>query len=219
MCSCCNDIGWIDTAQGMIECQCRIERRTKRLLAKSGLDNVVDNYTFDNYIAKADWQKHIKATAQAYVKDHAGKWFFIGGQVGAGKSHICTAIVGQLLKAGIPCRYMLWRDDVVKLKAVVTEDTEYQGIISKLKDIDCLYIDDFFKTERGKVPTAADINVAFELINYRYNKQLPTLISSEKTIDELLDIDEAVGSRIYQMTRNSCLEIAKDKSKNMRLRA
>jgi DNA replication protein DnaC len=199
------------------ECKCRIERRTKRLLAKSGLENVIDNYTFDKYIVNDGWQQHIKQTALKYAANPVN-WFFIGGQVGAGKSHICTAIVGELLKRGIACLYMLWRDEAVRLKSVVTDEFEYQTGINKLKQIDCLYIDDFFKTERGKMPTSADINIAFELLNYRYNKQLPTLISSEKTIGELLDIDEAVGSRIFQMTKDSCLEIAADKSKNIRLR-
>ena len=42
---------------------------------------------------------------------------FIGGQVGAGKTHLCTAMVGEFLKRGISAKYMLWRDDALKLKA------------------------------------------------------------------------------------------------------
>ena len=87
------------------------------------------------------------------------------------------------------------------------------------KKAEVLYIDDLFKTEQGKNPTTADINVAFEILNYRYrNPQLITLISSEKTIQELVRIDEAVGSRIFEMSRDFCVNIGKDIKKNYRLK-
>ena len=93
---------------------------------------------------------------------------------------------------------MLWRDDIVKLKACVTDSEEYSRQIKPFKSVQVLYIDDFLK---GKV-TEADINIAFEILNYRYhNQSMRTIISSERSIEEVLDIDEAVGSRIYERSR------------------
>ena len=81
-----------------------------------------------------------------------------------------------------------------------------------------LYIDDFFKTERGKSPTSGDINIAFELLNYRYiNGQLITIISCERDVDEVMRIDEAVGSRIYERTRGNCVCIDSKPGRNYRL--
>lgn len=217
-CSKCKDTGWIIGEEEAMECQCSIDRRNALLLKQSGLDKVIDTYTFERYIAKEPWQKQVLEKAKDYVADYNNKWFFIGGQVGCGKTHICTAIVKELLQQNIPAKYMLWRDEIVPLKACVTDDEMYQNKIYRLKTITCLYIDDFFKTEKGKYPTTADVNIAFEVVNHRYNNKLSTIISSEKTIDELLDIDEAVGSRIYQMTKESYVEIGNDRSKNMRLR-
>lgn len=60
-----------------------------------------------------------------------------------------------------------------------------------------LFIDDFFKDDN---PTKADIQNAFEIINARYtNNKTITLISSERTVDELKQIDEAIASRIFEM--------------------
>ena len=119
---------------------------------------------------------------------------------------------------------MLWRDEVVQIKAVVTDDYHYASLINPLKNAAVLYIDDFLKTPRDgngifKKPTDGDINVAFELINHRYaNKNLITIISCEYDIDEIVDIDEAVGSRIYQRTKEYCNFIKRDKTRNYRMK-
>lgn len=200
------------------ECRCMEIRRSMSRLQSSGLSGLVERYTLENYTTGGNWQKRIKESALRFLESPKGNWFFVGGQVGAGKTHICTAIVGELMRRGIPAKYMLWRDEAVRLKGMVNEEGEYAKRIGMLKTIPCLYIDDLFKTERGKAPTTADINLAFEILNYRYiQKDLITLISSEKIIDELLEIDEAVGSRIYERTKGYCLQIAKDPGKNMRL--
>lgn len=206
------------------ECKCMEIRRSVWNIEKSGLKSLMSKYTFDNFKAESQWQKDFKADAQRFVKDHQGKWFYAGGQVGAGKTHICTAIVSEFLNQGIAARYMLWRDEIVKIKAAVNDDIEYAAAVNPLKTASVLYIDDFFKTSnddygKKKPPTAGDINVAFEILNYRYNNdKLVTIISSERTVDELLSCDEAVGSRIYQRTKDYCWVIGKNTKKNYRLR-
>lgn len=209
----------VDGYEVMLPCECLEFRKTLHKIQKSGLKNSIDKFTFDSFTANTDWQEYIKNRAKAFVNNHENKWFYIGGQVGCGKTHICTAIVGELFKQGKTGQYMLWRDEAVKLKASVNDSTEYQKLIKPLKTVDVLYIDDFFKTERDRQPTQADINIAFEILNYRYsNDDLITIISSERTINELLDIDEAVGSRIYERTRESNIIINRDRTKNYRLR-
>ena len=143
------------------------------------------------------------------------KWFYIGGAVGSGKTHICTAICNELLKKRA-VTYMPWREEAVKLKTIVN-DISYQVEMDKLKKVDVLYIDDFLKTKSGDQPTGGDINIAFEIINYRYNNSLTTIISSERTINEVIKVDEATGSRIFQFAKEYGIDLGKDKAKNMRL--
>ena len=76
------------------ECECMPARETLARIRKSGLESVLRTNTFERYLAKEPWQVRIKQEALRYLSDHNGRWFFIGGQAGAGKTHICTALVG-----------------------------------------------------------------------------------------------------------------------------
>jgi len=202
-------------------CKCSVIRNCIRKMKRSGLKDIIKDYTFEKFTATEDWQQTIKDAAEAYAKEPSG-WFFIGGQSGAGKTHICTAISREFLLGGREVRYMLWRDDVVQIKQAVNDHERYMELISPYKNVEVLYIDDLFKTGKEKdgtvqKPTAGDINVAFEILNYRYNdpKKL-TIISSECTIDDILDIDEAVGGRIFE--RAKVFSLRQDRSRNYRLK-
>lgn len=224
-CPKCKNKGVIYALSGGCEvsrpCECMEVRKNLDRIKKSGLQGLLDTYTFENYRADEDWQKAIKADALDFLDHHDHQWFFAGGQVGAGKTHICTAIAGEFLRRGTPVRYMLWKDESARLKAVVN-DEEYWTLINPLKTVEVLYIDDIFKTVeesgRKRPPTPADVGVAFEILNYRYNNNCITILSSERTIEEILDCDEAVGSRIYQRTKDHCWSIGKDPQKNYRMR-
>lgn len=199
-------------------CECMEKRKMLKAIHDSGLETVLSQYTFKNFSADEDWQKRIKQKALDYISDSSGKWFYIGGQVGSGKTHICTAIVGQFIKSGCNAKYMMWRDEIVKLKAIRNSE-DFENLIADYKRIKVLYIDDMFKTEQGKQPTQADIDIAFEIINYRYiHKDLITIFSCEKKVGELLDIDEAVGSRIYERTKEYNIPIGRNISRNYRLK-
>ena len=207
--------------QTCVECKCAEIRRSIMRMKRSGLKDIIKDYTFDKFEETEPWQCTIKAAAMDYAKNPEG-WFFLGGQSGAGKTHICTAICREFLLAGKRVMYMLWRDDIVKIKGAVTDSEEYGSLIDKYKKVDVLYIDDLFKTGKTadltrQMPTPADINVAFEIINYRYNNpSLLTIISSELTEDDLLDIDEAVAGRIFERAKS--ISIAKNRDRNYRIR-
>lgn len=199
-------------------CQCQKIRATLKRAKESGLGDILTEYTFDKYIATDEWQKHIKEKAQEFCKNDDAHWFYIGGQVGSGKTHICTAIAAHYIKSGQEVKYMLWSEESKKLKSLVN-DIGYQDEIALYKDVDVLYIDDFLKVRNGETPTNGDINLAFEIINHRLlSKDKITIISSEKTLDELLDYDEATMSRISKKAERYKLNISKDRNKNYRLR-
>lgn len=145
-----------------------------------------------------------------------GRIFITGN---SGKTHLCTAICGHYIKQGRNTLYMSWEDESKKLKALVTDYVAYQSLINEYKNVEVLYIDDLFKTQQGEAPTKADINLAFEIINNRlFSPDKITIISSEKTLNELLDYDEATMSRICEKTGNYKINIGKDIKKNYRLK-
>lgn len=207
-----------DNEQLMRPCECMKARKSLERIEKSGLKTAIEELRFDNFITPEKWQESMLNTAKAYVESGEKKWLFFGGNSGSGKSHLCTAVCGELLKRGKAVRYMMWRGEGTKLKALVNDSAEYSRLIGELKEIEVLYIDDFLKVQRGQQPTPADINLAFEILNYRYANKLQTIISSEKTLDDILSLDDAVGGRIYELAKGFGMSIAYDKNKNFRLR-
>ena len=230
-CSLCKNKGYIVSVreysggsynQVCTPCKCAQIRKSIMRMKRSGLKDIIKDYTFEKFEDAEPWQKTIKKAAMDYAKEPHG-WFFLGGQSGAGKTHLCTAICREFLLSGKSVKYMLWRDDIVKIKGSVTDSEEYSKLIDEFKKVEVLYIDDLFKTgktadQSHQRPTAADISVAFEIINYRYNNpNLLTIISSELTEDELIDIDEAVGGRIYE--RAKAFTIGRDRCRNYRIKS
>lgn len=187
------------------KCPCMAKREALRTIEQSGLADSLERYTFEAYTVEHEWQRQAKALATDYVTSPDG-WFAATGGVGSGKTHLCTAICGKLINGGVPTRYMQWRTDAPRLKGLVNDRADYEFMINPFKRVKCLYIDDFFK---GSV-SEADIHLAFEILNERYNSErLITIISSEKSISEILSIDEAIGSRIYERSKKHLIEIAK----------
>lgn len=200
------------------DCGCLVTRRCLDRMEASGLRNVIRDMTFDRFHVLEPWQEKIKKTAQSYADNPTG-WLLFCGQPGCGKTHLCTAVARKLLLEGREVVYMPWREESSRIKAM---DGERRAeAVKKLQRSEILYIDDLFKVGRSAdgstVPTAADIGLAFEILNNRYVNRMPTIISTEKSVRDLLDIDEALGSRIVEMSRDSHAVVAKDDSRNWRL--
>ena len=67
-----------------------------------------------------------------------------------------------------------------------------------LKNVPVLYIDDFLKGEY----TPADVKQAFMILNDRYNSRgKKTIISTERNMTDLINFDEAVGSRLAERAK------------------
>lgn len=221
-------IGYLDVIGNCIyprypECRCMGIRRSIQRMRSSGLENSIRENTFKRFEARESWQQAMLEMAQHYLADGVkdGRWLYMGGQPGCGKTHICTAVAGKLLYER-PLLYVVWPQISKRLKALVSDAEEYEREISRLQQIDVLYIDDLFKPVKddyGKTlpPTPADLKLAFELINYRYINKLPTILSSEWHIAELADMDEATGSRIAERSRGFCMAIGRDRKRNHRL--
>jgi len=210
-----------DVSIAFIPCQCMKVRRCFWEMERSGLKNSIRELTFDSYQATEPWQIRVKEGAEAYAKEPKG-WLLLAGQPGCGKTHLCTAVCRSLLLQGKEVRYMSWREKVNQIKSAPMEGGIRASLLEELKKAEYLYIDDLFKTgtstDGSCNPTQADGNLAFELLNYRYNNRLPTIISTERTPQELVKIDEATGSRILEMAGEHIYSIGRDKDRNYRLR-
>ena len=192
------------------QCRCMEVRQSLRNIELSGLAGVIDRWTFDAFHATESWQKSLKSGAEQFVQAvRAGgeSWFFVSGQPGCGKSHICTAISGELMRSGLAMKYMVWPEEAGKIKASRNDPEKQAELLEPLKTVDVLYIDDLLKVARSNDgwrhdpdrPTDADIRLCFEIINARYLRGKTTVFSSEMSLtDELMDMDGATFSRVYQ---------------------
>jgi len=137
------------------------------------------------------------------------------------KGEVCSylflfsvALAINFLKKKTRVVYMPYRDVITKIKQNMLDAEYYTKLISKYQTCEVLLIDDLFK---GKI-NESDINIMFEIINYRYLNFLPIIVSTEFNIDRLLSFDESVGSRLYEMCKDYVVEIEKDMNNNYRLK-
>ena len=118
-CDKCNNRGFIakyDEETGTTyykECECVKIRNNLNRLKNSNL-RYVDQYTFDNFKAVTATEKTMKNTAINYVKDQSNAWLYVGGQSGAGKTHICTAICSKLIQQGKQVVYAEWAETTLR---------------------------------------------------------------------------------------------------------
>lgn len=186
-------------------CECRSIRIAEDKLKVSGVSEEFRKMRFENF----DYSKS-KETMLAYskAKSYSKKFeelrvarqnsIIFCGQVGSGKTHLAMSIGNVLLDNGVGVIYMPYRSIITNLKQSITDEENYQREINIYKNAQVLLIDDLFK---GRI-TESDINIMYEIVNYRYFKNLPILTTSEKTVDALIEIDEAIGSRLYEMSKN-----------------
>lgn len=203
-----------ETGEALAECECMRIRRAIRELKKSGLENQIKGLGFDSYKVVDELTAKIKKLALENVA--AKEWFFIGGQTGAGKTHISTAIAVELLRRSVQVRYKRYMELVQSLKAKkFTSDADYYEELLPLVNCEVLYIDDLFK---GKV-LEQDVAIIWELIDDRYTSCKKTIISSEKDLSEIARLDESLAGRINQRAGKYVINIEKNRAFNRRLNA
>lgn len=198
------------------KCDCAGMRLTIKRLQRVGLWEKAQKCKLRNFETSTPSQIKLKDTVQHYIADRERQWLALCGQSGSGKTHLCTAAFVKLCyDLGAAGEYLVWTAGARKLKAAALDDED--GLLEKFKRCELLYIDDLFKGRQGAEPSDADIRLAFELLDYRYNQSLPTIISSEFTFAGLLNIDQAIASRIKEKCGPYLVSIAPDASKNYRL--
>lgn len=209
-CNKCRDMTYIISDGTAYPCECRDVILAEEILKKSGISEEFRKKTFDNFNYASDLQlMNAYKNAKAYVSDfdiiksNRNNSIIFTGQVGSGKTHLSLAIGNSLMNNGVGVMYMGYRDVITNIKQNIMDQVYYNRIMNKYKNCRVLLIDDLFK---GNI-TGSDINIIFEIINHRYFNNLPIIVSSEKSINELLNIDEAIGSRIIEMSKGYVCEI------------
>lgn len=207
-CKQCKDTGFIllDNNRAKI-CDCIKRKWYKERFMRAEIDILFENCHFDNYKILNKKSEDVKDMAISFVENvknqSKAKCMIFSGQVGSGKTHLAVAILNELMKNEINCLYTNYKDVVRTLSQNAMDREKYSSYIEKLMDIEVLLIDDLFKCRSMNEITSAQLSYMYEIINTRYAEKKVSIFTTEKSIDELLMIDEALGSRLFEMANKT----------------
>lgn len=222
------------TYQVWVDCDCTKQQIAQKLLKASEITPEFRAMTFGNFRLDDvppivhDMQhlavEYYKNFDQLEKTEHNSIAFL--GQPGVGKTHLLTALSNNMmsnkLKSVLYFPYVEGfndlRDDFEKLEAKII----------RMKQVDILFVDDLFKPvskpgkdgTRIRVPQASEweLKQLYAVINYRQMNHKPIFISSELSFDEIINLDEALGTRIYKMCKKHFIQVDKDLGLNYRLK-
>lgn len=199
-CPQCCDTGY----NGNKICSCFREALIKENIRSSGIGNLIEKQSFENFdlsvyedeaIKKqmAHNLKEAKKYATEFTRD--AKNLLLIGTTGTGKTHITTAIAKTVIENGFEVIY----DSAQNVVAAFEYDRfksgygQYEARGEKYMECELLILDDL-GTEFSNQFTVSCI---YNLLNTRLNKGLPTVISTNLGAGELLSrYEDRIYSRI-----------------------
>lgn len=183
------------------------------------IEGIKKNYTFSSFYTDNKKSELQRKKCIDFANDRSGNLIIIGG-VGTGKTHLAAAIINQICyntvdnisdddilrfnESGKPpkstpayyIRECDLRDCFMKSYNFGDNDTETRKI-SLCKNVELLCIDDIGVRNNY---TDNQLSMLYDIIDDRYNKNLPTLITSNLTPEE---IKKNIGDRCYDRLKNN----------------
>lgn len=207
--------GQLKFYETMKDCKCAKKRRSSHLLKFSEITEEFRKVKFSNFILDGKEQvvRDAYRCAITYYRDFDGmktnriNSISLLGQPGSGKTHLLIALANNLIKnKQVSVQYFPFVEGFNNLK---NDFDRLEEKLTKMKRVEVLFIDDLFKGRHW--PTEFQLEQMFAVINYRYINHKPIMVSSEKTVDELCDMDEALGTRIFEMSKDYTVVIKGDR--------
>ena len=129
-------------------------------------------------------------SALEFAKQPEG-WLVLAGVNGCGKTHLAAAIVNYQYEAGRPAMFVVVPEFLDHLRYTFSPESKisYDQFFESVKSAPLLVLDDF--GEQSTTPWAQE--KLYQVINYRYNAQLPTVITTVSSLDE---IEPRISSRL-----------------------
>lgn len=129
-------------------------------------------------------------------------WLILQGGCGTGKTHLAAAIANVRLAQGEPVMFVVAPDLLDYLRAAFTpqSDTTFDQRFEQVRSTPLLILDDL--GAHSTTPWAQE--KLYQIINYRYNAHLPTVITTNFRLE---DLDERVRSRLVDPEISAVIHI------------
>ncbi len=192
-------------------CTCRQTQVSQtvrqRLYQLSNLD-ALSHFTFETFDLRGrgglapEQAQNLEAAynqVQEYARSLPG-WLLLMGGYGCGKTHLAAAIANFAVGMGVPTLFVTVPDLLDWMRfAYDSAETTFEERFEEIRNISLLVLDDF--GTQNATPWAQE--KLFQIMNYRYLKHLPLVVTSNLGFEEIegrirsrLD-DHALVTRIY----------------------
>jgi len=147
--------------------------------------------------------------AKSNTDQHQGKGLFIYGNVGSGKTYLCSSIANYLLEKGKDVLFIVVPDLLDEIRASYSGETEMSEsqVLRYAINAPVLILDDLGAhnyTEWAK-------NKIYSIINNRLNNEMPTIINSNLNLGQIERyLGERTTSRIVELCDIYGLFVPKD---------
>lgn len=149
--------------------------------------NTVTGKSSERYINICERCEKFCRNFQSVKQSGRGIWLY--GEFDTGKTYLAVAILKQLQSDGVLCTFTTMERILEELKATYsnTSTATEQSVMSCYTTVECLILDNFsgIKSSRKGVETWAADRFC-DIIQRRADRHLPTVITSRKSIKELV---------------------------------
>lgn len=188
----------------LLPCSCRLEEiasaqdSERRQMSSLG---PLASKTFDKFLphGHATDEHHRDSLQRAYEQTRSFAeaprgWILLHGGYGCGKTHLAAAISNHCLDAGSEVMFVNTPDLLDHLRATFSpgSDVGYDELFEQVRGAPLLILDDL----GAESPTQWAQEKLYQIINHRYNAQLPTVLTCNV---ELERIEPRVRSRLVDM--------------------
>ncbi|MPZ23425.1 MAG: AAA family ATPase [Dehalococcoidia bacterium] len=150
-------------------------------LVRLGFDNLIPTGRSSNPHDQQSFG-HCLAAARGFA-DAPDGWLVLSGPSGAGKTHIAAAITNRLIENGRAALFVVVPDLLDHLRSAYSPKSElpYDQLFEQVKNAPILVLDDL--GTQSMTPWTQE--KLFQLINHRFNAQLPTVFTTNLRPTEL----------------------------------